>query len=77
MTSFYCLGEAVSILRNADAIGVQLPPKVLDWLVKAEGITGSDKREIIALQLKQGQETTALNLKISQQSEDPPKIVQP
>ncbi|HXB11669.1 MAG TPA: hypothetical protein VNZ45_06770, partial [Bacteroidia bacterium] len=74
---FYSTTEAISIMRNMDAIGVSLPPKILDWLIKAEGLTGADKREIVALKLKQDQEVTALDLKITQTKEDIPTIIKP
>jgi phage-related holin len=77
LTLFYSTTEAISIMRNMDAIGVSLPPKILDWLIKAEGLTGADKREIVALKLKQDQEVTALDLKITQTKEDIPTIIKP
>ncbi len=73
---FYCIGEAVTILSKASAI-TRLPPVLLDWLSKAEGITSADKDEILALKLKQTQEIVALDLKISQKKDDGPKISLP
>lgn len=78
VAGFYCLGEAIKILKNADAVGIQLPPVLLDFVSKAEGITGADRQEIIALKLKQSQESVALDLKISQgKGDDESKIVKP
>ena len=74
---FYCLGEGISILKNCDAIGIQLPPQLLSVISKAEGLTGSDRREIIALQLKHNQEGIALDLKMAQQKDDDGKIIKP
>lgn len=79
VAGFYCLGEAIKILKNADAVGIQLPPVLLDFVSKAEGITGTDKQEIIALKLKQSQESVALDLKIQQSKNDAgiTKIIKP
>ena len=66
VSGFYCLGEAIFILKGIDAMGIQIPPALLDLASKAEGLTGHDKQEIIALKLKQKQEDIALDLKQSQ-----------
>ncbi len=71
VSGFYCLGEAIFILKGIDAMGIDIPPALLSLVSKAEGLTGHDKQEIAALQLKQSQENVALDLKQSQEKETP------
>ena len=74
VSGFYCLGEAIVVLKGISAMGIDIPPVLLDLASKAEGLTGHDKQEIIALRLKQSQEDTALDLKQSQDRKAEPGV---
>ncbi len=71
VSGFYCLGEVIVILKGVSAMGIDIPPALLDLASKAEGLSGHNKQEIAALQLKQNQENVALDLKQSQEKETP------
>ena len=43
---FFSVEQVIAILRNGQSIGVGLPPKLIDWLVKAEGLTGTQRSEM-------------------------------
>lgn len=66
---FYCLGEVMAIVRTT-APYVEWPPALLEWLGKAEGISGRDRQELTALKLKQDDQSTALELKFTQRKPD-------
>lgn len=69
ITMFFCTQTLIAITVNAASIGLPIPPAILEALIKANGTPTSDKRELEALRLKQGQEVIALNLKQSQDGE--------
>ncbi len=50
---FYCIHSAIKATRNFDAAGVPLPPILLEWLKKAEGLTGADKKALEEIQARQ------------------------
>ena len=64
---WYIFAELISIAHNCVDAGGDVPPLVLDWLDKAQGLTSREHDEIQALRLKQSQEMTALDVKQSQE----------
>ena len=66
---FYALSAGIRIMQNVNAAGVSLPPVLLDFMSKAEGITGSERDEIDALKLSQGQAVDALAIKQNQETD--------
>lgn len=67
---FYNLGEAIIITRNLSSAGLQLPPKWLDFLSHAEGITGVDRQAIVAIKVKQDEDKVNLELKLKPITEE-------
>ena len=61
---YYILAEIIAIVRNCAAAGLPIPPKLLDILAKAEGLTGADRQEIVGIQLNQDENSVNLKLKL-------------
>ena len=61
---YYILAEIIIIVRNCAAAGLAIPPKLLDILAKAEGLTGAERGEIVGIQLKQDENSVNLKLKL-------------
>lgn len=59
VASFYSLGEILAVMRNCARVGVRMPPRLIDLLSKAEGLTLEDKQELDALREKQTTVATA------------------
>jgi len=51
---FYCLHSAIKAIQNFDAAGVPIPPFVIEYLRKAEGLTGADKKAVERLERNDG-----------------------
>ena len=70
ITGFYILQTGLAIIINCSMAGLEIPPALLDMLIKADGMTNLDRAEVTALKLKQQQESAALSLKQNPSDED-------
>lgn len=61
---FYILGELIIIIRNCSDAGLIIPPQLLEILIKAEGLTGSEKKNILGVKLKQDGDSVKLEVKM-------------
>lgn len=65
---FYCLGSAIKIMQDVQSVGGSVPPVLISLMHRAEGLTGTERYDLDALQLKQDQDDKAMTLKHEQEN---------